>query len=257
MTLLTTHDLSIEIDHHTILTGVNLHLAARGYLCLVGANGAGKSSLINALLGLLPIHSGSISLADKPLASYAAKARARQISYVPQHQPALDCTALELLKMSRYPYHSAFSSWSAADNTAIERAFTLTDSHDLAKHSIAHLSGGERQRVMIAAALAQETPLLLLDEPTNHLDPRYQAEIHQLLSTLNQQHGISIIEASHDINHAAHHSQHVLALKKGAVVWQGNPADFMSPPILNDIYDIHFDLLTHPDTGRKYVVATA
>lgn len=249
MSLIETQQLTVQLNKQSILSNVNLSLAQGDYLCLLGPNGAGKSTLIKTLLGIHPIHSGNILLQGKPLHFYTAKQRAQHISYVPQVHTQQHHRVIDFIRMSRYPWRNQLSGWTNTDQDAINRAFALTHTADFANRAMQQLSGGETQRIMIAAALAQQSQVLLLDEPCSFLDPRYQTEIHDLIYQLNQQHGISIIEASHDINHAAEQSQHILALKQGQVHWQGKAAEFLNPQQLADLYDQKFVLTTHPTTG--------
>jgi len=97
--------------------------------------------------------------------------------------------------------------------------------------------------------LCQQTPLLLLDEPTSFLDPHHQVEVHQLIQNLNQQHNISIIEVSHDLNHAAQHSKHILALKQGKNIWHGPSSELLETSRLQALYEQQFVFTTHPQTG--------
>lgn len=258
MSLIEIQQLHLKIDDNPILSDINLSFTKGDYLCLLGPNGAGKSTLIKTLIGLYPINSGEILLQGKPLNHYSPKHRAQQISYVPQvHTHVLQHKVVDFIRMSRYPWRHSLSSWTAADQQAIDHAFALTHTANFADRPMQELSGGETQRIMITAALAQQSQVLLLDEPCSFLDPRYQTEIHNLIYQLNQQHGISIIEASHDINHAAVHSQHILALKQGQENWQGKSAHFLTPDRLANLYDQNFVLSTHPTTGATIALTAA
>ncbi|PCJ30495.1 MAG: ABC transporter ATP-binding protein, partial [Gammaproteobacteria bacterium] len=220
-------------------------------------NGAGKSSLIKIIMGIMTASSGEVKLDHQPINTYSQKQRARKISYVPQvHNQNLNFSVEEFIKMGRYAHHSAFSDWNQDDNIAFERAINITQTEGFLKRHINSLSGGETQRVMIAAALCQYTPILLLDEPTSFLDPHHQVEVHHLIHTLNKQHGMSIIEVSHDFNHAAQHSQHILALKHGKRLWHGPAKDILDSDILYSLYDQHFVFTSHPETGAKIALAS-
>ncbi len=249
MPLIEIQQLTVQLNNKIILSELNLSLEKGDYLCLLGPNGAGKSTLIKTLLSIHSIHSGSILLQGKPLRTYTAKQRAQHISYVPQVYTQQHHRVIEFIRMSRYPWRNQLAGWTDSDQHAVDRAFALTHTADFANRPMQELSGGETQRIMIAAALAQQSQVLLLDEPCSFLDPRYQTDIHNLIYQLNQQHGISIIEASHDINHAATHAQHVLALKDGQENWQGKAAEFLTPQHLADLYDQKFVLTSHPTTG--------
>mgnify|MGYP000334630360 CR=1 FL=1 len=256
-TLLEVKNLGFSINNNPLLSDINFQLSAGEHLCILGPNGAGKSSLLKILMGILPASTGQITLNQSDLSLLPQKLRAQQLSYVPQSHKGLQFFSVEeFIKMARYAYHSALSDWQPEDKQAVERAISITHTEDFLHRKMDTLSGGEAQRVMIAAALCQQTPLLLLDEPTSFLDPRHQVEVHQLISDLNQKHNITIIEVSHDLNHAAQHSQHILALKNGKTQWYGNSPDLLNNTHLQALYDQDFVFTTHPQTGAKIALAS-
>src|SRR5690606_25292999 len=110
-------------------------------------------------------------------------------------------------------------------------------------------SGGERQRVHMARALAQEPALILLDEPTNHLDIAAQLGALRVLRTLAGQ-GVTVLAALHDLTLAAQHCDHVVLLSGGRVVAAGDVRDVLVPDVVDPVYGVRTDVLTHPRTGR-------
>ena len=248
--MLNVHQLNVEVMNKTLISDISFQLHQGDYLCILGPNGAGKSTLLKALMGIVKTASGEISFNQHTLSQLSQKQRAQQISYVPQaHGHQLNFNVADFIKMGRFPYRSAFSEWTLADQQAMDQAIDITHITDFLDRQMQTLSGGESQRVMIAAALCQHTPLLLLDEPTSFLDPHHQVEVHQLIRQLNEHHNISIIEVSHDLNHAAHHSKHILALKNGKTLWHGKSAELLNASHLHDLYDQQFVFTPHPQTG--------
>jgi len=248
--LLEVNKLSVSVANKQLLTSISFQLEHGDYLCVLGPNGAGKSTLLKALMGIIKSNEGGISLKQEPLSNLSQKELARLISYVPQaHSQQLNFSVIDFIKMARYAYHTAFSDWSSDDQQALDYAAKITDTEDFLHRQMVTLSGGEAQRVMIAAALCQQTPLLLLDEPTSFLDPHHQVEVHQLIQNLNQQHNISIIEVTHDLNHAAQHSKHILALKQGEKLWHGPSSELLETSRLQALYQQQFVFTTHPQTG--------
>jgi len=248
--LLDVRKLSVSIASKPLLSSISFQLEQGDYLCILGPNGAGKSTLLKALMGIIQTKEGVINLNQQSLSELSQKELARQVSYVPQaHGQQLNFNVIDFIKMARYAYHSAFSDWSSDDQQALEHAASVTNTEDFLHRQMETLSGGEAQRVMIAAALCQQTPLLLLDEPTSFLDPHHQVEVHQLIQNLNQQHNISIIEVSHDLNHAAQHSKHILALKQGKNIWHGPSSELLETSRLQALYEQQFVFTTHPQTG--------
>ena len=108
------------------------------------------------------------------------------------------------------------------------------------------LSGGQRQRVWIAMALAQDTDTIFLDEPTTYLDMNHQLEILELLKTLNQESGKTMVMVLHDLNLSARYSDHLIAMKKGQIKYSGTVRDIMTPAIIQDIFQIKAQLIDDP-----------
>jgi iron complex transport system ATP-binding protein len=244
--------LHVEVDKRPLLRDISFSVIAGEHLCITGPNGAGKSTLLRCLNAMTPSSRGQIRLLQKDLLRYPQKAIARQISYVPQNSGrALPFVVEDFLRMARYPHLHWLGSWQTSDQQALENALDITACQHFRHRQMSTLSGGECQKVMIAAALAQDTPLILLDEPTSFLDPFHQAEVHKLIKTLHHQHGKTIIEVSHDINHAGQHADRVLALKDGQLLWLGSADDFMDANRLQALYDQEFVFVQHPQTGRN------
>jgi ABC-type cobalamin/Fe3+-siderophores transport system ATPase subunit len=244
--------LSVSIAANTLLSDISFSINSGDYVCVLGPNGAGKSTLLKAIMGITAAHHGTITLNQQPVTRINQKQLARQISYVPQaNNHPLFFTVSDFIKMGRYAYHTAFSDWNSDDQQAFDRAVEITQCDAFLARQMNTLSGGEAQRVMIASALCQLTPILLLDEPTSFLDPHHQVEVHHLISDLNIHHNMTIIEVSHDLNHAAQHSQHILALKNGKHLWHGPSNQFLTEARLFELYDQHFVFSAHPQTGHS------
>lgn len=248
--------LAVSLHDKTLLAEIDLKLEKGDYLVVVGPNGAGKSTLLKALIGIIKVDAGSIFYQDKSLADYSQRALARLVSYVPQSSGReLPFAVEEFIKMSRYAHQSALSEWQPEDQEAVEDALRITNTAQFRHRQMSTLSGGESQRVMIAAALSQQTPIMLLDEPTSYLDPHHQVEVHQLIVRLNRELGITVIEVSHDINHAGQQGQQVLALLEGYSLWMGPGEDFLDKHLLQALYQQEFVFVTHPRSGRTLALA--
>ena len=256
VTLLSVSDLSVQIDNKSLLNSVSFDVPVGDYLCILGQNGAGKSTLLKSLMGITPVSSGRITLEHRPFEAFNQKALARIISYVGQRPPAIDMIVSDFIRLGRYPHHDAFAVWSDTDQAAFDSAVALTGIEVFLDRHCTTLSGGEFQRVQIAAALCQQATLLLLDEPTSSLDPHHQAEVHALIRQLNQDHRITIIEVTHDLNHAVQHSQYILALKSGKTLWYGDSDALLTAPVLSQLYDHPFVTLTHPETNQLIALSS-
>lgn len=179
--------------------------------CLLGANGAGKSTLLRTLSGFLPPLEGEILLQGKTLSEYSNAERARTVSVVLTERPELNHVCVsELAAMGRSPYTGFWGRLSKTDKMIVDEALEMVDMRAMATRMVDTLSDGERQKVMIAKALAQQTPVILLDEPTAFLDYPSKVETMLLLRRLAHETGKVIFLSTHDVE---------LALQTADTLW--------------------------------------
>lgn len=184
-------------------------------ICLVGRNGVGKSTLLRSLSGLQQPLSGDVLLDGRSIASYSHKALARLASVVTTRDvPVPSMTSWEVVALGRSPYTQFWGQLSPADKEIVDRSIDITGISPLASRRVGSLSDGERQKVMIAKAIAQETPVILLDEPTAFLDYPSKVSTLSLLSRLAREMGRTILVSTHDVEHALRLSDEVLLLQK-------------------------------------------
>ena len=168
--------------------------------CLLGENGAGKSTLLRTLSGFLPPLAGEISILGRPLSSYKERELATVIGVVLTEKNNLqNMTVRELVGMGRSPYTGFWGRLSADDRHKVDDALSLVGIAALSDRMVQTLSDGERQKVMIAKALAQETPIIFLDEPTAFLDYPSKVEILHLLHRLSREMHKTIFLSTHDL----------------------------------------------------------
>lgn len=154
-----------------ITSGLNATLRSRELTCLLGPNGAGKSTLLRTLAGFLAPVSGNIEINGRPIASFTSEELARRISVVLTERLAVpNMSVAQMVGLGRSPYTDFWGRLRDADIEAVKEAMSLTGIEHLSERTVGTLSDGERQKVMIAKALAQETPVIFLDEPTAFLD---------------------------------------------------------------------------------------
>ncbi|MFV0348074.1 MAG: ABC transporter ATP-binding protein [Halodesulfovibrio sp.] len=232
-----------------VLRDVNLTVQSGEMVGLLGPNGSGKTTLLLTLSGVLPPISGEMLLDGADTSALSPAKRARGIASVPQRmgeQP--DMEAFSLVLMGRYPYISFLGGYTAEDRDIAAHAMQMTSTAHLAHRSAQTLSGGEFQRVLIARALAQQTPCLLLDEATSGLDIARKVEVFRLLHARHAQ-GTTVISAIHDLNTAALYCERLVFLKQGRIVLDGPVQDVFTEQHLTDIYETRIHIVSHPVTG--------
>jgi len=240
-----------------VLRSVDLSARSGRLLCLLGPNGSGKTTALRCLLGQLTPDSGTIHLADRPLADYRAKELARMLAYVPQFPTsAFAFTARQLVLMGRLPHTGALGFTGKEDRKVAELAMEMTESLAFADRTLDELSGGEAQRVMIARALAQQPRVLLLDEPTSHLDIRHQIAIYRTMVRLAHDWGIAVVCVSHDVNLAGRFADELVLMRGGLVLAHGAPRDVIRADVLSRAYDVAVELIDTPDQDMPIVRAT-
>jgi iron complex transport system ATP-binding protein len=251
---LTVENLVVNYGSRSVLKGVNLSLPSGSVVALIGPNGTGKSTLIRALSGVLPIHSGRMALNGQDLARMSPIQRARQIAVVPQARnlpPAF--TAWETVLFGRTPHLNWLGQVSPQDDERVSQAMQRTDTLCLADRRMGELSGGEQQRVLLARALAQAAPILLLDEPTTHLDLQYQLNLLDLVTSLAHTDGYAIFLALHDLNLAARYADRIVLLHQGEVRAVGNPGEVLQAGTLSQVYQVPLQVISQGPGGWPWI----
>ena len=201
-------DLSIGYDAHskkikTVASQLNGRLNEGRLTCLLGANGVGKSTLLKTLSGFLPKLQGNILIGNKDIEDYSDKELAKLIGVVLTAKPEIqNMTAREMVALGRSPYTGFWGTLGEKDNHIVDKAIEMVGIEALAQRMINTLSDGERQKVMIAKALAQQTPVIYLDEPTAFLDFPSKVEMMRLLKSLARETGKIIFLSTHDVSMA-------------------------------------------------------
>lgn len=228
-----------------VLRDISFNVPAGDFLSLLGPNGSGKSTLLRLLDRILLPQAGSIILDGRVLSTYSRRDLARTIAYVPQDTLwVFPYTVLEVVLMGRSPHVGRSGFENQQDIDIAWETMRLTDIDHLADKLITAISGGERQRVLIARALSQKPEILLLDEPNAHLDINHQVEIFQILQEQNEQHHLTIVSVSHDLNLAAAFSKRILLLGEpgndGSTIFAiGQPREVLTESTIERVYKTH------------------
>jgi iron complex transport system ATP-binding protein len=230
--LLVTRKLSVGFAYTPLLEGVDITLNAGELVALIGVNGGGKSTLLRTLSGGQAPLSGVVEINGGPLTGLSASARAKQMALVLTERPQAGLLDVRtLIAFGRQPWTGHFGRLTSKDEAAIDKAMDLAGVSAFADRSLHQLSDGEAQRVMIARALAQDTPILLLDEPTAFLDLVNRVRVFRLLRDLARNGGKGILLSTHDLQTALDLCDRVLLIN-GTSVWSGTTAEVRTSGIL-------------------------
>ena len=217
-------DVSVAYDGRLALAGADLRVRAGEVVALLGANGSGKSTLVRALLGLVPLASGTVSLFGTPLAEFHDRPR---LGYVPQRAGAgsgVPATVREVVATGRLGRVGRLRRMRPADRDAVTRALETVDLLDRARDSVATLSGGQQQRVLIARALTSEPDLLVLDEPTAGVDASSQQSLTSTMQRLTER-GTTIVLVTHELGLLHGLVGRAVTLAAGRVLHDGPPPE--------------------------------
>ncbi|AXR78087.1 ABC-type cobalamin/Fe3+-siderophores transport system, ATPase component [Natrarchaeobaculum sulfurireducens] len=222
---------------------------------LVGPNGAGKTSLLRVLSGTLEPDTGTVAVDGTDLHELSSRNASRLVAVVPQDTSvSFSFDVRTVVEMGRYPHRSRFSPPSATDRELVDRALERTRTAQFADRAIDDVSGGERQRVVLARAVAQDTPIMLLDEPTASLDVNHAIETLELVRDLVDD-GRTVVAAIHDLDLAARYCDRLVVVANESVVADGDPADVLTSETLASAFDVSAAVTPNPVTGTPVVTA--
>lgn len=217
--ILHTADLAVGHGKKTVLEGIDLSLNAGELVAMIGVNGSGKSTLLRSLAGLLRPISGAITINAKNLFSMTSMDRARNISVVLTGRPDMGLLDVRtLISLGRQPWTGHMGRLTEEDHLRIDDAMQRTGTKQFEQRALRSLSDGELQLVLIARALAQDTPIMLLDEPTAFLDLVNRVRSMALLKELAQRTKKCIILSTHDLQTALDIVDRIILVSEGSVI---------------------------------------
>ena len=232
-------NISFFYGEKAVIRQLSLILESGKFYGLIGPNGCGKSTLLDILIRVKRPASGNISLNGRPLEGYPKRALSKAMALVPQNfYINFPFTAREIVTMGRYPHIPRFAKATAEDIRIIENIMQRTETEVFKNRLISELSGGERQRVVIARALAQDTPFLFLDEATSNLDINHALSLLKLAKEGTERLNKTVVSVMQDINLAALFCDEFVFMKEGRVVVSGPAADTLKSETLKTVFGV-------------------
>ncbi|AKG22799.1 phosphonate ABC transporter ATP-binding protein [Calothrix sp. 336/3] len=209
-----------------IINGVNLQIHRGEFVALLGLNGAGKSSLLRSLVGLVPIHQGNIYINGNSVSPRTLPQTRRDVAMLFQGGGLIrQLSAIDNVLCGRLGVRNTwqtFWGFSKRDRHLAQELLEQLGLKDKIHEKVSKLSGGQQQRVAIARALIQSPQILLADEPITGLDVLASEQVMQILSELNSQQKITIVTVLHDLTIAAKYAQRAIILSAGCVIYDGD-----------------------------------
>lgn len=244
--LLAMEDVSCGYGGPDIVRGVSCSIHAGENVCLLGPNGCGKTTLLRAACGLLPLSHGAVRLDGQDITRVKRRDIARQIAMLSQLSTVhFSYSVYETVMLGRYARmkQGLFDAPGKSDREKVMESLDAVEMADMAEQPIDSLSGGQLQRVFLARTLAQEPRIILLDEPTNHLDLRHQIELVDHLIRWSAREGRCVLGVLHDIGLAAKLADRLVLMREGRIAADGRTRDLLDGDRLNEVYGM--DVRSH------------
>lgn len=242
--MISIRDLCCHFGTRQVLSDINIDIERGGLYAVMGLNGCGKTTLLRCIANLIRPQRGTVLIEGTDIRQYGVRQLAQRVSLVRQHSTMdFEFSAFETVLMGRNPYQHRLQNESQRDWDIVERCMRLTQTWEHRFSKPHEMSGGEWQRVMVARALAQDTPIMLLDEPTSNLDIAHQFEIMELLVDINQHQNKTILIVMHDLNLAYHYCPSLLLLHNHHICYQGDIKQGLTPETVKTVFGIDYPYL--------------
>lgn len=248
-------DVSIHYGDQPVVQNISFDIRQGKVMVLIGPNGSGKTTIIRGITGSVKLSGGQINYDGKNLVDLSETERAKYLSVVPQNSLLPDgFSVYETVAMGRTPYLGLLGKLSEEDRRRVDEAIRETAIFDLRKKDVRSLSGGEQQRVILARALAQDTPVMILDEPTTHLDLNHTIGILSLVRNLSREKGTAVLIVLHDLNLAARFADEIIILKQGNILAMGTPDEVLTEENLTAVFNVPMIVFRHNGISTPIVL---
>ncbi len=228
-------NVSVGYGKKEIINGLSLAFENGCLTAIIGPNACGKSTLLKAVAGILPLTSGEVTLDGRPVP--VGTERAKRISYLPQGNLTVEMTVEELVLQGRFPRLAFPKRYGKSDKEAAREAICRMGLEELSDSYMSTLSGGMKQRAFVAMTLATGSDHLLLDEPTAYLDAAGKVRLMKLLKSLASE-GHSVVCVIHEIDFALKYADKICVMDKGNVAFFGTPDELFEPGVLENVFGI-------------------
>lgn len=231
--------LCVGYGTRSVVRDISFSMEEGDIVCLIGSNGAGKSTVLKTLAKMIPPLSGSVRIDGKDYGHIRETELARTVSCMFPTTPDTGyLTCRDVVENGRYPYTGMFGTLTAADRESIAGAMEITGVTELSERYFHTLSDGQKQRVMLARAICQDPGLMLLDEPASFLDIRFKLELLDLIVSLAKEKGIAVLFSMHEITLAGRIADRMICIKDGRVDRIGAAQDIMRSDYMERLYDL-------------------
>lgn len=246
-------NLSFSYHHRKIFYNANFCGKEGEFICILRANGSGKSTFLNCLCRLLKSESGKVTFNGQDIKNFSFKKLSRCISYVPQnYNPTHECTIRDFLLMGRTPYTGLFPGFHQEDVFLVDKAMRNFGLCDQAEKNIAQLGGGERKKLLLIRALVQDTPVIILDEPTKQLDFGARVQFLEMLKSLTRK-GKCLIVTTHSPEDAPNYADRFLLFMNSEV--STYPTDHLTARVIDELYRIESEIVAGRQIPHKACIA--
>ena len=247
-------NITINYDTCAVVQDVSFEIEPKKIIAVLGANGAGKTTVLKSLNAILPISNGKILLDGKNIKDYSRREIAKRIAVIAQeNETKFPVSVLEFVLSGRFAHGTAFG-WETAEDLRIAfDCLKLCDLKNYENRIMNRLSGGERQRAILARALATQAKILLLDEPTTNLDLSHQALMLKLVRERCKNDNSSAVIITHDLNLASEFADEIVLLKNGRITAKGAPEKVLTEENLLEIFGVKVLLDKNPASNNVRV----
>ncbi|WP_283117929.1 ABC transporter ATP-binding protein [Anaerotruncus colihominis] len=229
-------DVEFSYGKQEVLKGISFCMEKGEFVCVLGANGCGKTTLLKSILAFLTPQHGQVLLYGKDIHQMDERERARKIAYIPQyHTPPFPFTVRDVVLMGRTPHLSRICRPTEKDCRIADESMERLGIAHYANKSYTALSGGQRQMVVIARALAQQPDLLIMDEPTASLDFGNQYLVLAQVKKLARE-GMGVLMVTHNPDHAFYCADRIIAMEDGKILSMGDAGKVINEAVMKAIY---------------------